>query len=126
MNDDRGGAFNTFVWGDDVSYSWGAHTLRGGIDGSHYQLNRFNNFATRGAVNFNNTVAGVGGANVPALSGLQNFLLGRVTSTQGQSGFATFYFRATDWSAYIQDDWRVSPRLTCQPGASLGRIEYGA
>jgi len=116
VNDDRGGAFNTFVWGDDVSYSMGAHTFRGGLEGSYYQLNRFNNFATRGVVNFSNTVAGVGGTNVPALSGLQNFLLGRVTSTQGQSGFATFYFRATDWAAYVQDDWRMSSKLTVNLG----------
>ena len=116
VNDDRGGAFNTFVFGDDVSYNLGKHTLRAGVEGSNYQLNRFNNFATRGAVNFANTVAGQGGDNIPALSGLQNLLLGRVTSTQGQSGFATFYFRAGDYSAYLQDDWKFSPRLTLNLG----------
>jgi carboxypeptidase family protein/TonB-dependent receptor-like protein len=116
VNDDRGGAFNTFVLGDDVSYSFGQHTFRAGFEGSHYQLNRFNNFATRGVVNFNNTVAGLGGAGIPALIGMQNFLLGRVTSTQGQSGFATFYFRATDAAAYFQDDWRITPRLTLNLG----------
>src|SRR4029079_278397 len=62
------------------------------------------------------TVAGQGGDNIPALSGLQNLLLGRVTSTQGQSGFATFYFRAGDYSAYLQDDWKFSPRLTLNLG----------
>jgi hypothetical protein len=116
VNDDRGGAFNTFVYGDDVSYSHGTHTFRGGFEGSHYQLNRFNNFATRGVVNFANTVAGVGGANVPALAGMQNFLLGRVTSTQGQSGFATFYFRAADFSLYFLDDWKVNKKLTLNLG----------
>jgi hypothetical protein len=28
VNDDRGGRFNTFYYGDDVSYTWGRHQLR--------------------------------------------------------------------------------------------------
>lgn len=116
VNDDRGGAFNTFVVGDDVSYSFGQHTFRAGFEGSHYQLNRFNNFATRGTVSFNNTAVDPALPGIPTLAGMQNFLLGRVTNTQGQSGFATFYFRATDAAAYFQDDWRITPRLTLNLG----------
>ena len=116
VNDDRGGAFNTFVLGDDISYTRGKHTFRAGFEGSYYQLNRFNNFATRGSVTFGNTVAGAGGAGIPALNGFQNFLLGRITGTQGRSGFSTFYFRATDVAAYLQDDWKVNSRLTLNLG----------
>ncbi|MGI9104639.1 MAG: TonB-dependent receptor domain-containing protein [Pyrinomonadaceae bacterium] len=116
VNDDRGGAFNTFVLGDDVSYSLGSHQLRFGGEGSHYQLNRFNNFASRGSVAFGNTAAGAGGAGIPALVGLQNFLLGRITSTQGRAGFSTFYFRATDVAFYAQDDWKFNQRLTLNLG----------
>lgn len=101
VNDDRGGTFNTFVLGDDVSYNRGNHTFRGGFEGTHYELNRFNNFASRGSVTFSN---------------FQDFLLGRVNSTQGRSGFSTFYFRATDYSAYFLDDWKFNNRLTINIG----------
>jgi len=119
VNDDRGGTFHTFVLGDDLSWTHGSHSLRFGGEGSYYQLNRFNNFATRGSITF-------GGGNTSdctrlglptdcvfsSLSGFQNFLLGRVTAGQGRSGFSTFYFRATDYALYAQDDWKFNSRLT--------------
>jgi carboxypeptidase family protein/TonB-dependent receptor-like protein len=116
VNDDRGGRFNTFVFGDDFSYNLGRHQFRAGGELSRYQLNRYNNFATRGSVTFAGTPAGAGGAGIPALTGFQNFLLGRVTSTQGNAGFSTFYFRAMDAAGYFQDDWKFSSRLTLNLG----------
>ncbi len=116
VNDDRGGRFNTFVFADDLSLMVGKHQMRMGGEVNRYQLNRFNRFSTRGSVTFANTVAGAGGAGIPALSGFQNFLLGRVTSTQGAAGFFTFYFRALDAATYFQDDWKIHPRLTLNLG----------
>jgi len=119
VNDNRGGAFNTFYEADDLSITKGKHLLRFGVDASRYQLNRFNNFAQRGTVTFSNTAAGdasPGFSNPPALSGFQNFLLGRVDTTQAEAGFSSFHFRALDFSAYVQDDWKIRPRLTLNLG----------
>lgn len=110
VNDDRGGTFNTFVLGDDLSWSHRSHSFRFGGEGSYYELNRFNNFATRGSVSFGNATG---------LVGFQNFLLGRVTTTQGRAGFSTFYFRALDHSYYVQDDWKFNSRLTFNLGFRL-------
>ena len=115
VNDDRGGAFNTFVLGDDLSWSRGDHTFRFGAEGSYYQLNRFNNFSTRGSLTFGAGVAN-DGPGFSDLSALQNFLLGRVTGGQAAAGFSTFYFRATDYAFYAQDDWKVTSRLTFNLG----------
>ncbi len=107
VNDNRGGHFNTFVYGDNFSWQMGKHLLRFGFEASRYQLNRFNNFAARGSVAF----ADFGGHDA-----FQNFLLGRINTTQGRSGFSTFYFRATDYATYVQDDWKITRRLTLNLG----------
>ncbi len=117
VNDNRGGAFNTFYEADDLSITKGKHLLRFGFDASRYQLNRFNNFAQRGSVTFANTDAGVsspGILNPPALSGFQNFLLGRVDTTQAEAGFSTFPGLGLFWVCPRRlENW---PRLTLNLG----------
>lgn len=116
VNDDRGGHFNTFYEADDISVTKGKHLIRIGFEGSQYQLNRFNNFAQRGSVTFANTKADAFQPGDPALLGFQNFLLGHITTTQAGAGFATFHFRAADYAAYINDDYKILPHLTLSAG----------
>lgn len=107
VNDDRGGNFNTFYYMDTISHTVRTHTFRAGAEASRYQLNRFNRFATRGSVSFTNR----GG-----FSGIQNFARGFFTSTQGGAGFFDFFFRNTDVALFVQDDWKLTPRLTLNLG----------
>ena len=116
VNDNRGGHFNTFYEGDDLSITKGKHLIRIGFEGSQYQLNRFNNFAQRGSVTFSNTKANAFQTGDPALFGFQNFLLGHITTTQASAGFTSFHFRAADYAAYVNDDYKILPHLTLSLG----------
>ncbi len=110
-NDNRGTRDNTFVWGDDLSKTIGKHTLRFGGEVDRWQLNRFNHYEKRGVVTY-----AADAAAFPGLNGFQNFLEGNVNGTAGEAGIDTFYFRATDAGAYVQDDWKVTPRLMLNLG----------
>src|SRR5882724_119453 len=72
VNDDRGTVSNTYNIVDTFSWTRGKHSFRIGGERVQYQLNRFNNFAVRGALT---TGATTGTGN--AFSAFQNFLQGR-------------------------------------------------
>jgi hypothetical protein len=110
-NDNRGTRDNTFIWGDDLSKTLGRHTLRVGGEIDRWQLNRYNHYERQGIVTYEaNSLA------FPGLNSFQDFLMGNINSTAGAAGLDTFYFRATDAAAYVQDDWKILPRLTLNLG----------
>ena len=109
-NDNRGTRDNTFIWGDDFSKTLGRHTLRVGGEIDRWQLNRYNHYERQGVVTYNANTA------FPGLNTFQDFLLGNITTTAGAAGLDTFYFRAADLAAYVQDDFKLTPRLTLNLG----------
>jgi len=116
INDVREGAFNTYVVNDDFSITRGKHLIRFGGEYNKYQLNRANQYGSRGVVTFGNTPAGDFAPTDPALTGFQNFLLGRVTATAAGGGQFTFHFRDGDPAFYVQDDWKITRRWTLNLG----------
>src|SRR6267143_56330 len=119
VNDDRGTASNTYQWGDAWTMTVGKHTLRAGGDLYRYQLNRFNNFGTRGSITFTpigpSKAAGSCGQ-VKGCTTWQNFITGTITGTQSGAGNPQRYFRALAGDLYFQDDYRLTPRLTINVG----------
>src|SRR5690349_18474819 len=107
---------------DTFSMTHGRHSLRFGGEAIQYQLNRFNNFAVRGALQTGSTPAGGGN---PAFSSFQNFLQGRVTAIQSAFGDPARNFVATDYAAFVQDDFRWSPRLTLNLGLRWEGMSFG-
>ena len=122
VNDDRGTVSNQYNIVDTFSMTTGRHSLRFGGEAIQYQLNRFNNFAVRGALTTGATPAGGGN---PAFSAFQNFLQGRVTAIQSAFGDPARNFIATDYAAFIQDDFRWSPRLTINVGLRWEGMSFG-
>src|ERR1051326_4050960 len=85
-----------------------------------YQLNRFNNFSVRGSLTFGST-SGTGNT----FTAFQNFLRGAPTALQSAFGDPARNFIATDYAAFVQDDYRFSPRLTFNIGLRLESMSFG-
>ena len=120
VNDDRGTVSNQYNIVETFSMTHGKHSLRMGGEAIQYQLNRFNNFAVRGALTFGST-SGTGNA----FTAWQNFLQGRVTAIQSAFGDPARNFVATDFAGFIQDDYRWSPRLTFNVGLRWEGMSFG-
>src|SRR6185503_12411555 len=103
---DEAAAVNTFLFADTVSMIRGRHALRAGAEARRNQANFFFNFFSRGQLIFNT---------------FQDFLRGQVGTSLLGSGVPDRGIRATDCSAFVQDEFRVSSRLTVNLGL---RYEY--
>jgi hypothetical protein len=120
VNDDRGTVSNQYNLVDTYSWVHDKHSMRMGGEAVQYQLNRFNNFSVRGSLTFGSTT-GAGNA----FTAFQNFLQGRVTAIQSAFGDPARNFIATDYAAFFQDDYRLTPRLTLNLGVRWEGMSFG-
>lgn len=105
-NNDQAGYSNTLNCTDTLAWSLGKHTIRFGFEGRSYQINLFNNFASRGFL---------------AYTSFADFLRGNILQEFVGTGQTYRDFRAHDLSGFVQDDFKVSPRLTLNLGV---RYDY--
>jgi hypothetical protein len=105
-NNDQASFSNTFHYADTLAWTHGRHTFRGGFEYRRYQINLFNNFASRGFLFFPTFV---------------DLLQGNILQAFVGTGVTDRGFRARDASGYFQDDWKVSSRLTLNLGV---RYDY--
>src|SRR5258706_1873024 len=120
VNDDRGTVSNTYNIVDTFSMIAGKHSLRFGGEAVQYQLNRFNTFAVRGSLTFGST-SGAGNT----FTAFQNFLRGAPTALQPAFGDPARNFVATDYAAFVQDDYRRTSRLTINVGLRWEAMSFG-
>ena len=102
-NDKTAGTFQLL---DNLSIAKGTHSVKLGVDLRWVQSNVVGAQFARGLFNFNGRFTG---------SSFADFLLGMTSSRQ----FSTIQrgnLRERNYMGYVQDDWRVVPRLTLNLG----------
>lgn len=119
----QGRAHKTWQLQEGLSYTFGRHTIKGGIDMTFLGVVDAIPFNSRGNLIYNPSPADVP-SGTPALTDLANF----IDDFSGASGSASIQFgnpvikpNVTMYMPYIQDTWRVKDNLTLTYGL---RYEY--
>ncbi len=106
---------------DGVSWVRGAHTIKAGFDWIHFQLNYLQSEMARGSFTYTGAFTSANGTPGTTGDALADFLLGFPQNTSRDVGDTQAYMRQNSYGTYVQDDWRVTPRLTLNLGL---RYEY--
>jgi outer membrane receptor protein involved in Fe transport len=96
---------NTYQFNDTLSWTRGRHNLKFGFGWSTYQQNMTFDFYVNGLFEFAGP-DGIGSGNDFA-----DFLFG-LPNWYSQSPSALSNIRSQMWSGFVQDEWRIHPRLT--------------
>jgi hypothetical protein len=104
---------NTFGFNDNVSYIHGRHTWKMGGGISAYQNNTLFDYYINGEFDFDGTATG---------NDFADFLLGLPTALY-QYPQAPSNIRSKSFYGFLQDEWRVTKRLTLNTGI---RYEYNS
>src|SRR5262249_15820291 len=108
-------AENLFQIGDPVSWIRGKHSVKFGGDFRRQQLNFFQLQSAQGEMSFNgqytsNLTTGRGG------NALADILLGIASSKYQDTAHGTWPTRFWDFASFIQDDVRITDKLTVNLG----------
>ncbi|MGO4883764.1 MAG: TonB-dependent receptor domain-containing protein [Bryobacteraceae bacterium] len=106
---------------DSVSWTRGAHTIKTGFDWIHFQLNYQQNELARGSYTYTGAFTSIDGTPGATGDALADFLLGFPQDTSRNEGNTQAYMRQNSFAGFVEDDWRISPRLTLNLGV---RYEY--
>lgn len=104
---------------DNLTLTHGSHTLRFGGEIRRTLINSSAYRALRGSLTFNGTRNGTIDPSVPgnsAVAAFADYLLGRPALATIGSFNPTRGFRVTAFNGFLQDEWRVSSRLTLNFG----------
>jgi hypothetical protein len=107
-------ANNTFSLSDNFSKVLGRHAMKAGVEASFEQVNVLPNATFNGSFLFTGSETG---------SDFADFLIG-VASNYNQAQSGSYYGRHKYAAGFVQDSWRVSPRLTFNLGLRWEVMQY--
>ncbi len=105
-------------WKDNFSWTKGTHSFKIGGELWRIRYNQLGGVVTRGRFTFNGQYS-----NNPLIStatnstnAMSDFLLGYMSTSEGQTGAPIANYRTNYYGVYFQDDWKITPRLTMNWG----------
>ncbi len=102
----------TFQWTDNFSWTKGKHNFKIGGEYRRLRYNQIGAVVPRGRFSWNGQYTG---------EPMADMLLGVMSATEGQVGAPIANFRNNYMAFYVQDSWRMTPKLTINWGM---RWEY--
>jgi len=114
---------NTWYFSSSFSRTQGRHTWKTGFQFSHFTMAYMQSLYVRGNYIFNGTFTQDTAHSDNTGDSFADFLLGFPAQTNRAVGNAQAYLRHNTYSGYVQDDWRVTPRINISAGL---RYEYFA
>lgn len=102
---------------DNFSWTLGAHSWKFGGELRRVRYNQIGGVVTRGRFTFDGRYTN-NGARTGATGGhaFADFLLGDFNRSEAQIGAPIANFRSNYFALYLQDNWKITPRLTLNYG----------
>jgi hypothetical protein len=117
VNGDQGVTPTTWHYSDTLSWVRGKHQLRSGLEGRRYDDNYYSRNRYRGALTISSMADFLlGVAGTPVAQGGNGTGFSNINTEDVASGIPNGADRMTDLGLFIQDDWKVTSRLTLNLG----------
>jgi hypothetical protein len=114
---------NTTYFSSSFSRTEGRHTWKAGFQFTHFTMAYLQSQFARGNFIFNGAYTQDPANPNTTGDAFADFLLGFPNQTQRSVGSAQAYLRQNSYAVFLQDDWRITPRISISAGL---RYEYFA
>ncbi len=96
----------SYGWSDTLTWVRGRHAVKAGTWLLYNRYEEVGNWLGPGQVRFGGTFTG---------NALADFLMGRAASFRQNNG-TDRHFRSRNWHSFVQDDWKIHPKITLNLG----------
>ncbi|HWF90994.1 MAG TPA: TonB-dependent receptor [Terriglobales bacterium] len=101
---------NSLQFSDKLSWIHRSHAFNFGLEYDRQNYNQVGNQFSRGVFNFQTLPSNDSGY------AFANFLLGNIFTSQNAVSIANAKFQRNAWAAFVDDTWKMSPKLTLSLG----------